>query len=202
MKKLHARWGDAVEFIDVVVRQAHPGPGAAPYRSFEDKQRDAERYQRDEQIPWTVLVDDLPGTVHQAYGGVADPTYLIDADGRVAFYNIWTFAPSLDEALAQLFQQGGNGVVHGGVEQMPHLGPALTDGWRGLERGLPQSYLDLEMAAPGSATAVFLGSRLKPLLEPVTLRAESLPANLKLGLCLGALAASVGVGYLLMKRRS
>ena len=26
LKRLHARWGDRVHFVDVLVRQAHPGP--------------------------------------------------------------------------------------------------------------------------------------------------------------------------------
>ena len=90
MKQLYARWSDQVYFIDVLIRQAHPGPGAGPYRSFEEKLQDAERYQREEGIPWVILVDDLEGTVHRTYGGLADPTYLIDRDGRVAYYNLWT----------------------------------------------------------------------------------------------------------------
>ena len=68
----------------MLVRQAHPGPRVPPYRSLEQKLQDAHSYQRDEGIPWPVLVDDLAGTVHQVYGRLADPTYLIDADGRVA----------------------------------------------------------------------------------------------------------------------
>ena len=72
-----------MRFIDVVIRQAHPGPEVPAYDTFEQKLHDAERYRREEAIPWPVLVDDLEGTVHQAYGGLADPTYLIDRDGRV-----------------------------------------------------------------------------------------------------------------------
>ncbi len=95
MKKLHSLWGDRVQFVDVLIRQAHPGPDVPPYKSFNQKMYDAHRYKQDDGIPWTVLADDLQGTVHQVYGGLADPTYLIDADGRVAYYDMWTHAPTL-----------------------------------------------------------------------------------------------------------
>src|SRR3954453_9174599 len=99
MKKLYARWGDQVHFVDVMVRQAHPGPRVPAYHTFEEKLRDARRYVEEEQIPWGVLVEDLEGTVHQTYGELADPTYLIDSDGRAAFYNMWPDAPVLLEVM-------------------------------------------------------------------------------------------------------
>src|SRR5438552_1856530 len=81
------------------------------YRTLEEKRRDAMRYREDEGIPWTLLVDDLEGTVHQVYGGLADPTYLIDRDGRVAYYNMWSYMPSLHQAIGDLLAQGERGVV-------------------------------------------------------------------------------------------
>jgi hypothetical protein len=169
-----------------------------PYRDAAAKLTDAGRYRRDEAIPWPVLADDLAGSVHQVYGGLADPTYLIDADGRVAFYNMWTHAPTLHRALVELTAQGGRGIVGEGIHRAAHAGPALTDGWRGLRRGLPQSELDLETAVPGSGAAIWAGYRLRPLLAPLTLRAEPLsppPAARWLGL-----AASAALGFALARR--
>lgn len=161
-----------MRFVDVLIRQAHPGPDVRPYLTFTDKIRDAQRYQEDESIDWPVLADDLEGTVHQVYGGLADPTYLIDADGRVAYYSMWTHAPNLNVAIATLRKQNDRGVVYGGIDHVVHMLPALTDGWRGIRRGLPQSYFDMELAAPGSGTGLWLGYRLRPILAPATLRAE------------------------------
>jgi len=188
MKQLHAEWGERVRFVDIAARQAHPGPGAPPYRSYQEKMQDAVRYERDEELPWPLLVDDLEGTVHQAYGGLADPTYLIDIDGRVSFYNMWTYVPALHQALEALEAQGWRGVVNGGIHCVPQLLPALTAGWRGLERGLPQSYTDLEKASPGAATLTWLGYQLRPVLAPLTQRSRPLPSALKAGLGVGVAA--------------
>jgi hypothetical protein len=162
---------------------------------------DARRYVRDEGIPWTVVVDDLEGRVHQVYGGVADPTYLIDVDGRVAFYNIWTHAPSLERAISELTERGGRGVIGGGLDPVPHMLGALAEGWRGLERGLPQSYVDLETAAPGAATATFIGYHLRPVLAPLVTRSGQLPPRAKVGLGLGVAALGGLAAFLLLRRR-
>jgi hypothetical protein len=180
-------WANQVSFIDIVIRQAHPGPDAPPYETFAEKMRDAQRYKEEERIPWIVLVDDLDGKVHQAYGGLGDPSYLIDTAGRVAFYNMWTHAPTLHKAIATLIGQGGEGVVDGGIDRLPHLLASMTDGWRALRRGLPQSFVDLEMAAPGVASSTWLGYQLRPLAAPLTLRCEPLPVSARIGLAAGVL---------------
>jgi hypothetical protein len=80
----------------------------------------------------TLRLNDVPGTSHQVYGALANPTYLIDADGRVAFYNIWRYAPNLYQAIEDLLQQGERGVVLGGIDHVPHLGFTMIHGWRGI----------------------------------------------------------------------
>lgn len=176
-----------MQFVDLLTRQAHPGPGVRPYRSDAEKMRDGERYLHEEAIPWPVVVDELAGTVHQVYGGLADPTYLIDAEGRVSFYNMWTHVPTLHRAIDELLARDGRGVVLGGIDHVPHLLSAITDGWRGLRRGLPQSFTDIETAMPGMGSGPWLGDKIRPVLRPVALRARPLPTIAKLALGAGAL---------------
>ncbi len=147
---------------------------------------DAEKYKHEDDVLYPVLVDDLEGTTHQVYGGLADPTYLIDADGRVSFYNMWTHAPTLHKAIDELLKQSGRGVVMGGTHRTPHLLASMTDGWKGLRRGLPQSFIELETSAPGAASMPWLGFQLRTLLAPLTLRAEPLPVPVKFALAVGA----------------
>jgi thiol-disulfide isomerase/thioredoxin len=63
LKELHRQYGAIVQFVDVFVRQAHPGGRHGPYRSMSEKIREAKDYRREESIPWPVVVDDLNGTV-------------------------------------------------------------------------------------------------------------------------------------------
>lgn len=148
---------------------------------------------REEGIPWTVVVDDVEGTVHQAYGGLADPSYLIGVDGRVAYYELWTHAPTLHRKMSALVARDGHGIVGDGVDHVPHMLAAVTDGWNALRKGLPQSFIDLELAAPGSATLTWVGHRLRPLLAPLTLRGEPLPRAAR-----AALAGVAGIAGVLL----
>lgn len=184
-----------------MIRQAHPGPDAKPYNLFDQKFRDAQTYKRVDGVLAEVLVDDVQGSVHQVYGTMADPTYLVDRDGRVSYYNMWTYAPIMNEAIKALLAQDGKGVVLGeGMDQIPYIAPWLVDGWRGIRRGLPQSYVDMELASPGFGTAMFLGHKLRPILAPVTLRSELLPPVAKVGLAVGALGIAALVAVAIQKR--
>ena len=192
-----------MQFIDVLIRQAHPGGDVQTYQTFEQKFRDGEKYKHDDRIEFPVLVDDLEGTTHQVYGGLADPTYLIGADGRVAFYNMWTHAPTLFDAIDELLAQDGRGVIKGGIHRTPHLLASMTDGWKGLRRGFPRSFIELELSAPGMASLPWLGYQLRPLLAPLTLRGKPLPTGAKIGLAIGAGALiALGIRALAERRRN
>jgi len=162
---------------------------------------DGERYKNDDAIQYPVLVDDLEGSTHQVYGGNADPTYLIDSDGRVAFYNMMTHAPTLDEAIMELMEQGGQGVVHGGIDRTPHMLSSMADGWRGLRRGFPQSWIEMDLAMPGSGSSLWMTHQLRPLLAPLALRGKPLPTSAKIGLLVGA-GAILALGALALTRNS
>lgn len=132
---------------------------------------------------------------------MADPTYLIDAEGRVSFYGMWTHPPTLQQAIDRLLAQGGQGTpVHGGIDRIPHLLASFVDGWRGIMRGGWRGALDYEIGVPGSATLTFLGNQAKPLLAPVALRATPLPRAARLALG-GVLATSAAAGVWWLRRR-
>jgi hypothetical protein len=78
--------------------------------------------------------------------------------------------------------------------------PALTSGWPALRRGLPQSYLELELASPGAATLTWLGHQLEPVLRPLTQRAHPLSPLARATLAGGALALGWWMGRRLGRR--
>jgi len=174
-----------VHFLDIFVRQAHPGPMVPPYTSYEQKMSDAKIYKESEEIPWQVLVDDLEGRVHQVYGTLPNPTYVLTGEGRIAFYDVWSHAPTVFRTLEDMMGPGGACVVRGGIDRMPHAIASMANGWPALERGLPQSYSDLEKVMPGLAAGIKYGYRLKPVLAPLALRAKPFPITSK-GTALGA----------------
>lgn len=177
MKRLYDRWGNDVQFCEVLIRQAHPGPGVEAYDSLDRKLDDARRYVEEEGIPWTVAADDVEGKTHQVYGGLANPAYLIDSTGRVAFYSLWTNAPNLNTAIAELLRQDGRGMADDGIDRRPRLLPVIAHGWPAIRRGLPQSYIDLETAVPGGATALWLGWLARGWLGESAARIDETPAR-------------------------
>ncbi|HNY66066.1 MAG TPA: hypothetical protein PKM41_11565 [Deltaproteobacteria bacterium] len=158
---------------------------------------DARAYKEAEDIPWQVLVDDLEGRVHQAYGGLSHPTYVINSEGRIAFYDMWSHAPTVFRALDDLMKPEGACVVRGGIDRLPHVMAYLVNGWPGLIRGLPQSYDELERAVPGMARSIRIGYRLKPVLGPLALRAKPLPITPRET----AIGAGVYLGVRLLSHR-
>ncbi|MDP8976748.1 MAG: hypothetical protein M3N28_10385 [Actinomycetota bacterium] len=174
-----------MRFLDVFIHQAHPGEDRHRYTTFEQKMAGAREYKEQEALPWPVLVDDLAGTMHEAYSqGMADPTFLIDADGRVAFYGMWTHAPTLDRAISELLGRGGRGQA-GGLDRTPHLLASFVDGYRGPRRGGRRAVLEYDLGAGGAGSLSFLGNKAKRLLGPVALRSTPLPKRTRLAIGLG-----------------
>ncbi len=179
------------------MRQAHPGPGVERHTSAAQKHRDAHAYVREHAIPWPVLVDELGGAVHRQYALLPDPSFLIGTDGRIAFIDYWTHAPTLHRAIEELIGMGGNGVV-GESRTMRPLA-TLTDGWPAIRRGLPQSFIELETAGPGFASSVWLGYQLRGVLAPLARRGTPLPVGQRIAL--GAAAVALGLGAAALARR-
>ncbi|MDN5750366.1 MAG: hypothetical protein L0H64_17945 [Pseudonocardia sp.] len=164
-----------MRFLDIFVRQNHPGELRHHYADYGEKLAGAREYRRLEDLPWPLLVDDHQGSVHRAYGGEqADPTILLDRDGRVALYQLWTHVPTLERAIRALLAQGGRGTVLGGVDRRPHLLASVVDGYRGPRRGGRRGVAEYNRGGFGAGTLSYLGGLAKPLLAPIALRSRPL----------------------------
>ncbi len=200
MKQLYSEYSDWVQFVDVFIRQAHPGERHGRYQSDTQKMEEARQYQQAETLPWLVLVDDLEGTVHQTYGNMSDPVYLIDGEGRVVFYGMWTHVPTLRRAIDELFAGPVQGTsVLNSIDHMLHLFASFVNGWHALQRGGKQGVIDYEIGTPPAATLTFLGHLAKPLLAPLALRATPLPRTTRLLLAGSGVAAAAII--MLLRRR-
>ena len=93
MKQIVAEFQD-VEFVIVYVREAHPGERLGPHQNVDEKLNAARlvipRYGEHRRV----LVDNLEGDFHRAYGAMPNVIYIIRPDGTVHYRCNWA-APSL-----------------------------------------------------------------------------------------------------------
>jgi len=104
-----------VSFVFVYTREAHPGELYPHLTSVEQKLQHARDMVARDGLQRPMLVDDLYGTIHHAYGRLPNMTYVIGGGGRVVYRASWTDAPNLQLAVDLLLQQRverGEGVVH------------------------------------------------------------------------------------------
>jgi hypothetical protein len=201
MRELHRLYGEGVRFVEMLVRQAHPGERHGAYRSQEAKLEDARAYVREERITWPVLSDDLTGTVQRAYGGLAAAVYLIDSRGSVAFCGTWGQAPALRQAIDDLLARDGAGAPAGkGTDRRPHLAAAIVAGRGGPLRGGRQALIDLELGFPGANILMAVGTTARPLLAPLALRTTPLPTRARASLLVGLVGASAAIALALRQR--
>jgi hypothetical protein len=95
LRNLYRDFAHKVEFVSIYVREAHPGERYPHHTSDEQKMHHAKDWVAQDDVPWTVAVDDVIGTVHQMYGPLPNSVYLIDKTGSVAFRALWAGQESL-----------------------------------------------------------------------------------------------------------
>lgn len=92
--------GKGFEFFLVYVREAHPGEGISHHLSYEQKRANAERIRREEKVGVPIIVDDLEGRIHKAYGLRPNMLYVISRQGLIVYKSDWADT----EELTQLFE--------------------------------------------------------------------------------------------------
>ena len=98
IKELQAKYPD-VEFLLVYVREAHPGSRLGPHQSNGQKIERAEKLRQFYDEPRKILIDDLQGKMHKAYGELPNMVYIIDPDGRIIYRSDWAFPKRIDKIL-------------------------------------------------------------------------------------------------------
>lgn len=79
-----------VTFLVLYVREVHPGERLRPHRTPEAKLAAARQLPELEPERRTLLVDQLDGAAHLAYGGLPNMVYLINPDGVVQWRSDWS----------------------------------------------------------------------------------------------------------------
>lgn len=86
----------------VYTREAHPGEVYPHHESIERKLAHARTFQREFDVRRPILVDDLSGTTHRAFGMLPNMTYVLDRRHTVVFRSNWTEPASIRAALGYL----------------------------------------------------------------------------------------------------
>jgi hypothetical protein len=148
LKRLHAEFGDRVEFMTLYVREAHPGDRYPQPETFQRKMAHARDLQARDGLPWPVAVDDLDGTLHRLLDPKPNAAYLMDTNGRVAFRTLWS------NDRENILRSALEGVVSGGLPAGEHHGRVIpmVRGMAEMDRMLalsgPTARRDVRRAAP------------------------------------------------------
>lgn len=91
-----------VAFLVLYTREIHPGERLGAHRDIADKVRAARLVAQQDGERRTILVDDLGGSAHRAYGAMPNTVHVIDGSGRVAFRAAWSDPRLVEEVLRRL----------------------------------------------------------------------------------------------------
>jgi hypothetical protein len=89
-------------FLFVYTREAHPGERIAHHSSMAQKLQHARIFQELWSVRREILVDELEGPVHRAYGTLPNMTYIVNTAGRIVYRADWTDAHSIEWVLDYL----------------------------------------------------------------------------------------------------
>ncbi len=91
-----------VQSAFLYVREAHPGENYLHHSSFEEKMERARVFKERWNVQRPILLDDLEGTAHEAFGRLPNMTYILGTDHRVLFRADWTDSDTVRFALDYL----------------------------------------------------------------------------------------------------
>ena len=103
----------------IYTREAHPGENVQHHDNFERKLASAKLLTEETGIRRDILVDDLNGTVHHAYGLMPNMTWVVGRGGRVAYKANWTSATNVEAFLIRF--------LAGRAEHPPGTSPAMYE---------------------------------------------------------------------------
>ena len=126
MDDIAARYADrAVRSVFLYTREAHPGELYRHHTTIDDK-RDRARALRDVVgVKRQILLDDITGTAHGAYGTLPNMTWIFGRGGLILYKAAWTDPVDVESALKAALD-GQSRRVKG--DQLPFYSERLA--WR------------------------------------------------------------------------
>ncbi len=149
MEDMARRYADrAVRSVFLYTREAHPGEDYRHHVTMDDKRHHAQAFKEHSNIARSILMDDVEGTAHRAYGMLPNMVWIIGRGGVVYYRAAWTDAADVESAL-QGTLDGFDGRSTGSLA--PFHSERLS--WR--TRDLEVFRCELERAGPQAVTDFF-----------------------------------------------
>src|SRR5262245_44400507 len=119
METAAAKYKDRATFVFVYCREAHPegnrfkvttkeGKAIPQAPTARERKAMAALFCKDLQLTRRILIDEFgEGSVQRLYGGMPNPTIVIDVDGKIALKMAWTGGEEQDRYLGRFLANGG-----------------------------------------------------------------------------------------------
>jgi hypothetical protein len=126
MDDMARRFADrAVSSVFIYTREAHPGEKYGPHSSMDVKRTNAKAFREQYNVGRPILLDDLGGTIHRAFGMLPNMAWIIGRGGFVYYKANWTSPTDIETALEMAIK---NQVLRAKEGLMPYYSERLA--WR------------------------------------------------------------------------
>ena len=138
----------AVRSVFIYTREAHPAENYRHHRSMDDKRHHARAFVEHSKLRRQILLDDLAGTAHRAYGMLPNMTWIIGRGGMIHYKSAWTSEADVVNALEGVLEFQANRPKQQWVafysERVAWSPRDMRVFKAGLERNGPQAVADYE----------------------------------------------------------
>jgi hypothetical protein len=176
MDSLADRYRDrAVRSVFIYTREAHPGEHFPHHRTIEDKRHHARAFREQCSVRRQILLDDVDGTAHRAYGLLPNMTWIIGRGGFIHYKAAWTNPPDIGDALEAVLEFQEQRAARQWIPFYTERSAwSVRDRARfreSLVRSGPQALADYErmletQAAAARAPSEHIGSRVAGIYRP------------------------------------
>jgi hypothetical protein len=181
LKEMYQEFGQDIDFVMLMVREAHPGEQLEQPRSLDQKRANAHALQARDGLPFPIAIDDVDGSVHQAFDCKPNAAWLADAEGTIIYRALWV---GDEEGLLQALDAAVRGVRPQRQDSSSRIGAmAMGIGKMGemTERSGPRARQDLWRSAPPMAALATVANLYRPL-----------PPKWRTAAALGTIALAIG----------
>lgn len=96
--------GRGVSSVFIYTREAHPGENYGHHVDFDTKLQHARALRDELGVSRPILVDDLDGTCHRAWGMLPNMSWIVLKGGRIGYKADWTDPFDIAGALEELLE--------------------------------------------------------------------------------------------------